>query len=215
VRNRRSEVSWDAAYRIGGVAIIDALLYAVRDGIRYANIGYGIAECEIMDDGRPPPRAGNFFASIHDGMTRSDADNQLMEWYDFTVTLTMRVTAPLDRVGNQQIARNIARVPLAQRTGFYAKCDQIRAMLHMNWGFVVLTNQTPNSANDNLVAWGSGTVYGFCEPMRFLSMEAPKLVGGEWFGAEPDATDVGIKSALTFGKCRRFQPQTAPSGPFQ
>ena len=167
-----------------------------------------------MSDGRPPPRCGNFFAAVHDGMTRSDADNQLNELYDFTVTLTMRVTVPLDRVGDQQMARNLTRVTLGERQGFYAKCDRLRRLLHMNWGIVVLTGQTPNSANDNLAAWNSGTIYGFNEPMRFLSMEAPKLVGGEWFGAAPDAKDVGMASALRFGRCRRFQPVTASSGPF-
>ena len=194
--------------------MIDALLYSVRDGIRTAGLNYDAASCELMDDGGPPPRAGNFFAAIHDGMTRSDADNQLNELYDFTLTLTVRVTAALDRVGDQQIARNVARVPLGERQGLYAKCDALRRYLHMNWARVVLTGQTPNSANDNLAAWATGTVYGFCEPMRFLSMEAPRLVGGEWFGADPDAEEVGVKAEMRFGRCRRFQPQTAAEGPF-
>lgn len=194
--------------------MIDALLYAVRDGIREAGINYDQATCEIMDDGRPPPRCGKFFAAIHDGMSRSDADNQLNELYEFRVTLTMRVTVPLDRVGDQQIARNIARVPLGERQGFYAKADRLRRFLHMNWGVVVLTGQTPNSANDNLAAWATGTVYAFVEPMRFISMEAPRLVGGEWFSSEPEAEDVGVKSELVFGRCRRMQPVTEASGPF-
>lgn len=197
--------------------MIDALVYAVRDGIRAAGIGYGVAECEIMDDGRPPPRCGNFFVAIHDGRATSDADNQLNERYEFTVTLTMRVIVPLDRVGDQQIARNLARVPLGERQGFYARTDRLRALLHMNWKIAVMQGQTPNSANDNLLAWappGPGVVYGFCEPMRYTGMEMPKLVGGEWFGADPDATDTGIKAALSFGRCRRFQPVTNPDGPF-
>jgi hypothetical protein len=167
-----------------------------------------------MDDGRPPPRCGNFFAAIHDGMMHSDADNQLNELYSFSVTLTMRLIAPLDRVGDQQIARNIVRVPLGERQGFNAKAERLRRFLHMNWTITVLTGQTPNSANDNLAAWATGTVYGFNEPMRFRSMEAPKLAGGEWFGAEPDAVDMGIRAVLTFERCRRFQPVTAASGPF-
>ena len=194
--------------------MIDALLYAVRDGIRGAGINYGKSECEIMDDGRPPPRCGNFFASVHDGRMTSDADNQLNEWYEFKVTLTMRVTVPLDRVGDQQLARNVARVPLGERQGFYAKVDRLRGLLHMNWNFVTGVARTPPSANDYLAAWSTGTVYGFCEPMRFIGMEMPKLVGGEWFGAEPDAEDVGIKAVLSFGRCRRFQPVTSASGPF-
>ena len=167
-----------------------------------------------MDDDHPPPRCGNYFAAVHGGAITCDTDNNLDEYYEFSVTLTMRVTVALDRVGDQQMARNITRVPLGERQGFYAKADRLKNYLHMNWGRVVLTSQTPNSANDNLAAWATGTVYGFCEPMRFRRMEFPKLVGGEWFGAEPDAEDVGMKSTLTFGRCRRMQPQTAASGPF-
>ncbi len=164
-----------------------------------------------MDDGRPPPRAGNFFVSIHDGMMRSDADNQLNEWYDFSVTLTMRVTVPLDRVGEQQMARNIERIPLGERQGFYAKAEKIRALIHMNWNLVVVGG---SSANSNLSNWGSGITYGFCEPARFLNMESPKLVGGEWFASEPESEDVGMKATLQFGRVRRMQAQTLPNGPF-
>lgn len=180
-------------------------------------MNYDAMTCEIMDDERPPPRCGNYFASIHGGMVTSTADNQLNELYSFSVTLTMRVTVPEDRVGDQLMARNIARVPLGERQGFYAKTDRLRALLHMNWGCTVLTGRTPASANDNLVAWAepkTGQVYGFCEPMRFLNMEAPKLVGGEWFGADPEADEVGIKATLQFGKCRRMQPVLESIGPF-
>lgn len=160
-----------------------------------------------MDDGRPPPRCGNFFAAIHDGSSQSDADNQLDERYSFSVTLTMRVTVPLDRVGDQQISRNVNRATLANRLGFYAKTDQLRALLHMNWTIMA-------SANVSLTNWLTGIVYGFCEPARFTGMEFPKLVGGEWFAAEPDVEAIGIKATLMFGRCRRFQPVTAASGPF-
>lgn len=194
--------------------MIDALLYAVRDGIRAANMNYDQATCEIMDDGRPQPRCGNYFVSIHDGMARSDRDNQLFELYDFSVTLTIRVTVPLDRVGDQQIARNIARVPLGERQGFNAKIDKLRAFLHMNWNLVVVQGRTPPSANDNLASWCTGTVYGFVEPMRFRSVETPKLVGGEWFNAEPEQEVNGIKATLLFRDCKRFQPVTQASGPF-
>lgn len=167
-----------------------------------------------MDDGRPPPRAGNFFAAIHDGRMRCDTDNSMDERYEFAITLTMRVTVPLDRVGDQQMARNIERVPLGQRQGFYAKTDALRALLHMGWKIVVLRNQTPNSANDNIADWGTGIVYGFCEPMRFTGMEFPKLVGGEWFGSDPESTEMGMKAMLSFGRCRRIQGQTQANESF-
>jgi hypothetical protein len=203
--------------------VIDALLYSMRDGIRAAGMGYGRAECEIQDDGKPPPRCGNFFAAVHGGRKRPGPanDNNLDELYGFSVTLTMRVTVPQDRVGDQQVARNVPLtldgVPLAQRQGFDAREEQLRGFLHMNWALTVLQGQVfrgISSANDNLAAWATGTVYGFCEPARYQGPELPRLVGGEWFAAEPDAEDVGIVSELRFDGARRFQQQLAAVGPF-
>lgn len=195
--------------------MLDALMYAVRDNIRAAGMGYGKAECEIMDDGRPPPRCGKVFVSVCHGKERSTADNQLNEYYDFSVVLTMRVTISLDRVGDQLLHRNIERVPQGQREGFRARLDQLRAFLHMNWAMTVQMRQLVLSANDNLAKWnGNALTYGFCEPARYRGAEIAKLVGGEWFGAEPDAEDVGIKAEMRFEGARRMQPQTAPVGPF-
>ncbi len=191
--------------------MIDALMYAVRDQIR--NV-YGYAECEIMDDGRPPPRCGNFFVAVHNGKEKSTDSNNLMEYCSFSVTLTMRVTVPLDRVGDQQIYRNIARILTGERQGFRAKLDQLRRVLHMNWAMTVEPYQTPPSANDNLIAWLNGDVYGFIEPARYTGSESPKLVGGEWFTADPDAEDMGVVAEMTFEGARRMQPQTDAIGPF-
>ncbi len=134
------------------------------------------------------------------------------------MTLTMKVVVPLDRVGDQQISRNLPltlnNVPLALRQGFNAKREQLRAFLHMNWAMTVLVGQTPPSANDNLSAWATGTVYGFCEPARYKGPEVVKLVGGEWFSADPEADDSGIVSEMRFEGARRFQPQTSAVGPF-
>lgn len=169
-----------------------------------------------MDDGRPPPRCGGVFVAVHGGLARpGDAnDRNLFELFGFSVTLTMRVTVPLDRVGDQQIASNVALVPLGQRQGFNARVERLRAFLHMNWKITVMLGQQPPSANDNLAAWSTGTVYGFVEPARYRPSEAPRLVGGEWFAAEPDAEDVGIVEELRFDGAKRLQPQTAPVGPF-
>ena len=196
--------------------MIDALLYSVRDGIRAAGFSYGKAECEIMDDGKPPPRAGNVFVAVHGGKSHPGPANQrnLDELFDFSITLTMRVTVPLDRLGDQQIARNLALVPQAQRHGFNAKLEQLRGYLHSNWTITVLQGQTPNSANDNLAAWATGTVYGFVEPARWQGEETPTLVGAEWMGAEPESEDFAIKSEMRFTGARRFQPQTAGTGVF-
>ena len=196
--------------------MLDALSYAVRDGIRAAGMNYGKAECEIMDDGQPPPRCGNWFVAVHGFKSRPGRANErnLDELIDFSVTLTGRVTVPIDRIGDQLIARNLERVPLAQRQGFNAKVEQLRAFLHMNWRITVLQGQNPNSANDNISAWATGTVYGFVEPARYQGAELPKLVGADWMGAEPGSEDFALKSELKFAGAKRFQPQTASVGVF-
>lgn len=179
-------------------------------------MNYGAAECDIMADGKPRPVMGNVFVSVHGGKTRPGSANErnLYELYDYSVTLNMRVTIPLDRVGDQLIARNLERVPLGIRQGFNARVEQLRAFLHSNWQITVSQGQTPNSANDNLAAWSTGTVYGFCEPARYQGAEVPTLVGAEWMGAEPESEDFALKSELRFAGAKRFQPQTASVGPF-
>lgn len=201
--------------------MIDALLYAVRDWVRAAKFSYGYAECTINDDGKPTPRCGNWFVSIHGGKSRPGIANErnLYELFDFSATLTGRVIGPLDGVGENQIARNVPlldinNVPLTQRQGFNAKLEQLRGFLHSNWAMTVLTGQTPNSANDNISAWCTGTVYGFCEPARYAGAEIPVLVGGDWFDAEPEVDSFGIKSELRFINAKRFQPQTGATGAF-
>ncbi len=198
--------------------MLDALLYAVRDTIVAAKIGYGYAECDVFHDGQPPPRMGNFFVAVHGTATKSTNDNCLMESYGFNLTLTARVTGPLDTFSP---ANNLARVPLGERLGFLAKMDQLRRLLHMNWPSTVLFNQTPRSANDNIAAWitpaelASGTVYGFVEPARYRGVtEEPQLCGGDWLGAEPDTGVFAIKTEIRFDGAKRMQAQTAAVGVF-
>lgn len=150
---------------------------------------------------------------MHGGGTRSTADNQLYELYDFSVTLTARVTISIDRVGDQLVARNVSRT-LANKQGFNAKVEQLRALLHMNWNMVVMQGKTPPSANDNLSNWLSGTVYGFCEPARYRGPEESKFVGPAHFSADLDSDDFGIKAEMRFEGAKRFQAQTAAVGPF-
>lgn len=197
--------------------MIDALLYAVRDHIRAAGFNYGKAECEITDDGKPPPRAGNVFVAVHGGFSKPGPANSrnLDELFGFSVTLTMRITIAADRIGDMLISRNLELVPLGQRQGFNHKLEQLRGFLHSNWAMTVLTDQEPNSANDNLATWADGEfVYGFVEPARYQGGELPKVVGADWLGADPESEDFAVKSEMRFTGARRFQPQTAAVGEF-
>ena len=197
--------------------MMDALLFAVKDTIIAAPLGYNVSSCDIMGpNGEPPARCGKFFVAVHEGGSNNQAVNNLDERFDFNVTLTMRIVVPLDRIGDAGLASKVARTagPLGTPS-FNARVEQLRAYLHMNWKMTVQTSQTPASANDNLAAWWpSGTVYGFVEPARFRGAETPVFVGGDWFSAKPEAVDVGIKSTLRFAGARRLQPQTLNVGPF-
>jgi hypothetical protein len=173
--------------------VIDALLFAVRDAVRGAGFGYGIRECEIMPDGHPQPRCGNVFVSVYQGAYRSTMDNALNEYYGWNLTLTMRVNVPWDRIGDQLLAQKLAR-----KIGFNARCAVLRGFLHMNWSLLQPANQYLLDVNPDATL-----VYGFSEPARFRSGDVPVLVGGEWFAAEPEATDVGLKAELRFEDCRR------------
>lgn len=196
--------------------MIDALLFSVRDAVRAQPFGYGSESlCDIQDDGHPPPACGNVYVSIHEGNSRSTARRNLDEYFAFAVTLTMRVSVPLDRIGNMQLASKLARSSTKGQPSFNARMEQLRAFLHMNWTLTVVQGVTPASANDNIAAWTpSGTVYGFIEPAMYAGRDKPELVGGEWFGAIPNADDIGIKCEMRFEGARRMQPQTLAVGPY-
>ena len=150
-----------------------------------------------MPDGHPPPRCGDIFVSIYELASRSTNDNCLMEYFSFGVTLTMRVTnTSLDRVGDSLLARK-----LAKKVGFNSRAEQLRAFLHMAWGIIGDANTLIND-----LTLSGNIVYGFAEPARYRGMEAPVLVGGEWFSAVPEAMDMGIKAEMRFEDARRLQP---------
>lgn len=200
--------------------MIDALLFAVRDNIRSAGFGYGVAECDIQDDGHPPPRVGNIFVAVYEMSSRSTARRNLDEKYAYGVTLTMRVSIPVDRVGSMLLSSKLARASTNGQPSFNARMEQLRGFLHMNWSimgvFDAVNTWTANSANANIAAWSPSSlspVYGFIEPAGYTGRDKPELVGGEWFGSTPEATDMGLKCELRFDGARRLQPQTLPVGP--
>jgi hypothetical protein len=192
--------------------MMDALLMAYRDALRTENFGYADAAlCEITDDGRPPPRAGNLFVAVSPGAATNNAMRNLDEYFSFSLTLTQRISVPLDRVGDQMLASKLARQQGKGNPSFNARVEQLRAWGHMNWD-VGLYN-----ANVNLGAWRpdqTEQVYGFVEVAHFVSAERPVLVGPDWFGATPESGMMGLKSEIRFADARRMQPQTLPIGPF-
>jgi len=148
-----------------------------------------------MPDGKPPAECGAMFVAIHQLNSRSLMDNALDERFGFAVTLTMRVTIPLDRIGEQELALNLAR-----EVGFNFRVEALRAYLHMNWDVL-------GTANNYIVSWANENteVYGFCEPARYRGAELPIIVGGDWFGADPGVPEDGLKSEMRFEDARRLQ----------
>jgi hypothetical protein len=175
--------------------VIDALLYAVRDAVQGAGLGYDYATCEVRDDGHPPPRCGDIFVAVHQNGLRGDMHNALNQYFGFDLTLTMRVTVPLDRVGDRLLAKKLAR-----ERGFNRRVQELGIFLHMDWGVLQDANQLLVAMNPDATL-----VYGFCEPAAWENTDDPTLVGGEWFAAEPDAEDVGLIAALHFANARRLQ----------
>ncbi len=184
--------------------MLDALLYATRDAIRDAGWGYDTATCDLAGPGgQPPARCGDVYVAVHQNATASEMDNALDEYLGFLLTLTMRLgKVPVYRVGDRLLASNLARRPGPNGSwSFNARAEQLRSVHHMGWGIL-------QDANTNLVAWEPDAVVvaGFCEPARYRGLEEPRLVGGEWFGADPESTDVGLVASLRFEDARRLQP---------
>lgn len=183
--------------------MIDALLFAVRDAIRTRRGYQDAAHCEIVADqeGSPPARCGDWFAAVHQGSYRSVMDNALDEYFGFNVTLTMRSDVPVDRMGDQFLAKRIAAQPgPGGSPSFNQRTNALAAFLHMNWGVLGVANNYLIELEQE-----AETVYGFSEPGRFRSGEVPVFVGGAWFSSEPGDGDdtLGLKATLRFEDCRR------------
>ncbi len=182
--------------------MIDAILYAWRDAIQGGGFGYDFATCELTSEGRPPARMGDVFVGVHQGAWRSVMDNALDEYFGVNLTLTMRVVVPLDRVGDQLLAKKIAAAPGPNGSpSFNARANALASFLHMDWGVM----QDQNNWLLTLLP-GTQTIYGFSEPARFRGMDEPRIVGGEWFdaGEQGEGSDaMGLVATLRFEDCRR------------
>jgi hypothetical protein len=180
--------------------MIDALLHAVRDFIRGSGLGYPNATtCDIRDNGQPPPgNASDWFVSVHQGGSRNDMMNALNEYYNFSVTLTARLTnVDPDHIGDQLLARKLTR-----DLGFNRRAGKLKIALHMEWELLQI-------ANNYMVEWTEGgTVYGFTEPAHFANTEIAQIVGPEWLWGSPEGEGFegcALKAEISFEGARRLQ----------
>lgn len=173
------------------------LLVAVRDALRAAppnGLGYQPKECDLtLPGGMPHARAGKWFLGVWPGGWANTARTCLDGRFEVSVTLTMRVNEPVDRVGEY----------LAREGTFYDKAEAVATFLHKdNWDQHLMQR-----ANALLGDPGAGNEpMGFREALTFLNDTGPRLVGPDWFSAEADATNppLGIAVDLRFGKARRI-----------
>ncbi len=178
-----------------------ALELAVRDSIR-STLAIGQALCEVMENGQPPPRCGKVFYAVHGAGVTQSCQNSIDELYAITVTITLRINEPFDSLGTALTDKALV--------GMH---DRIQALkyIHMSPASYAIMNAANTYIKTAAEALASppAQVYGFCEPLQFLSAELPpEIVGAEWFKAAPEAQMIGIKSAVKFGKARRFQPNS-------
>lgn len=178
--------------------MMDALLLAVEQAILdpTTKLGYDKRFCAIMPDEKPQPRCDDVFISIYEGPISSGSVNSLDERFAFNLCLTMRVTVPLDRIGDALLARR-----LAKKVGFNARSQVLKTFLHQNWSVLGIANNLLIELNPDATL-----IYGFVEPARFAGMDRPVLVGGDHFQADPQNQDTGLKAELRFEGARRMQP---------
>lgn len=175
--------------------MIDALLLAVVDEIR-DSLGYDRTTClQAEPPGRPPPRVGDVYVAVHQGNGRNSAVNSLDTYWSFTVTVTQRVVVPVDRIGDQMLVKKVAN-----ESGFNGRCNRLGVLLGVNWDVLY-------RANNYLVqlAPDGSIVYGFSEPAHWADSTPPRVEGGDWFGAAPEAQDQGLVADLYFEGARRLQ----------
>lgn len=176
-----------------------ALLQAVRNTLRAAapsGLAYTYKECELSQpQGQPPPRCGKWFLAVWAGGSRNFGGNRyvLDREYDVVVTMTMRINEPFDRI--YQILDEAS-------TGFYDRSDAIIGLIHKDsYNFNV-----SNQANTILTDPSTGDEpVGFRVPLAFLDDSGPRLVGPDWFHADPESGEFGVVMDMRFGRARRLQ----------
>lgn len=181
-----------------------ALALAVRDRIQLL-MSWDGGICAVRPSpGDVPASAGEFFCSIFEMGEQSKAFDGLDIRCQIGVCLTRRVTySPNDRVAEEVIDGLIV--------GLEVMAEQIRAMIHGDFGNSAGTTDGADNyailraANDYIVQASvvNSTVYGFVEPLRYLSKSQTVFRDGGWFQGDPAEKDVGISVTMNFGEARK------------
>lgn len=184
--------------------MIDALLFAVRNAC-VNDLAYSVrTNVDVRVDGMPPPGCGDVFLAIHQAGSQQTMSNAKDDYYAFDLTLTYRITVPLDRIGDRELASQLARLPGPKGSiSLNNRLDILSNYFHMAWGVI-------GDANNLMAGWTPNVfvLWGFAEPPRYKNTELPRFENGTWFGADAAAEQVGLVGQLHFDDCRRLQPLT-------
>ncbi len=168
-----------------------AVLAQLRTSVDGGGCGYDTKNSGIgPPDGQPPPTAGQYWCSVHDGPEAQEGEGYNEETFGVKVTLSVRIDGPWDRIGQAQIDKALL--------GVNDRCATVRAMM-VNQQYTVM-----NAANVLINAEPNGPWDGFVEPLFYEGATGAELVSGDWFHGEPDQF-AAVRKTLSFGRCRRIQ----------
>ncbi len=182
-----------------------AMALAVRDRLQLIK-GWDDVACAVRDaPGDVPAVAGEFFCAIFEMGEQSKAFDSLDIYAQIGVCLTRRITySPEDRVAEDVIN--------SLTVGLEVTADEVRALIHGDFSNSDGTTDAANNyaimdAANNYIVQASATgsvVYGFVEPLRYLSKAPTQKRNGDWFQGDPAEKDVGLSVSLTFGSARKI-----------
>lgn len=177
-----------------------ALLLAVRDQIR-TTYTLDEGQCDLMDDGQPPPRAGELFVAVHPAGSwqnaAPEADTYLRELFGFHVTVSVKLGhVPVDRKGRAAILDEILST---NRPGvaLVDRCERLAKILHLNYTIMAAANvylQANDADREPLV-----------KPPRFEVGVGPMKKSPDWWHL-PTTTPTkanaafGLSCELRFGR---------------
>jgi hypothetical protein len=179
---------------------------AVRDRLR-KRMGFKPLECDVRPPpGKPPAAAGELFVAVHEAGLVNDAVDSRDDRVSVSVTLTRRVpVSPDDREAEEIIHRLVV--------GLEVVADQVASIIH---GDLKGTGGADVADNYAIMTGANGlmtgvlpvgtTFYGYCEPLRLLSIMRTEERGPEWFSGDPkEGGAAGRSVTVNFGKARRIQ----------
>ncbi len=180
--------------------MIDSLLFAVRDSIWNAGLGWSKTDCDLQADGHPPPKNAGWYCAIFGSDSRGMMRNARDEYTSYTITLTKTVDGvPRDKIGDKLLAQKLA-VQGGKKDSFNARAQALSVFLDSNWFVIGLANQYLVEMYPNVEI-----VNGFCEPAMWDDTEEARLVGGEWLSADPESADTALVAEIRFRDARRLQ----------